>query len=111
MTRIPPVRRLLMDAKALIQNPENWVQGEFARSARGLKLDWWHVGACWFCAYGAVLCAGQKLDVGVPIRVSRLLDALAERELIQFNDAPTTTHPMVMRLFNKAIRRAKEQGI
>ncbi len=101
MTRIPAVRRLLMDAKALIAKPESWIQG---------KVEYYSSKVHQFCAYGAVLHVvrldGPALSCAVDI-----LDEQTNGNVIDFNDAPTTTHPMVMLLFNKAIRRAKEQGI
>lgn len=103
--RIPPVRRLLMNAKLLIQEPENWIKGAFARSAKGRKVNIQSPKACRFCAYGAML----HLDGSVG--AYQLLNELTHEGLIAFNDAPDTTHPMIMRLFDKAIRRAKEQGI
>ena len=56
MTRIPPVRRLLMDAKALIAKPENWTKGTFARSAavKSRGVDVFGPRACRFCAEGAI---------------------------------------------------------
>ena len=109
--RIPPVRRLLMDAKALIAKPENWCKGTFAKSAKGRPVPIDSAKACRFCAYGAVLHAEGKTYAGPPRQADMLLDTLTLGGLVHFNDAPTTTHPMVMRLFNKAIRRAKEQRI
>ena len=109
--RIPPVRRLLMDAKALIQAPENWIKGKFARSAKGRPVRLDSPKACRFCAYGAVMHAADRTTVETTLDADRLIGEQTKSGLIPFNDAPSTTHPMVMRLFNRAIRRAKEQGI
>lgn len=111
MTRIPPVRQLLMDAKALIAKPECWCQRTFANDTFGRKVAWHSPAACRFCAYGAVLSAGQKIPETISCLATQILDAEAGGGILNFNDAPETTHPMVIRLFNKAIRRAEEQGI
>ncbi|KKK74142.1 hypothetical protein LCGC14_2886680, partial [marine sediment metagenome] len=70
--------------------------------------------ACRFCAEGALLRAAPEMRVEnnvYPTGNKLLRELIAPFGLIAFNDAPTTTHPMIMRLFNKAIKRAKEQGI
>jgi len=120
MTRIPPVRRLLMDAKASIARPKNWCQGPMAMSAKGNDVDVYGWRACRFCAVGAILRASHNriglAELGgrlLPYAAIDVVDKQCPDSLVTaaFNDAPTTTHPMVMRLFNQAIRRAKEQGI
>ena len=77
MTRaIPPVRRLLMDAKALISKPECWCKGTFAKSAKGYPVPIDSPKACRFCAYGAVLRAEGKEAAGAPGQADMLLDGL-----------------------------------
>ena len=107
--RIPPVCRLLMDAKALIAKPENWNQNGFARSATNRQVDVFSPQAHKFCAWGALIWAAGKDEAPEFVDAEMLL--FNDLDLVTFNDAPTTTHPMIMRLFNRAIRRAKEQGI
>ncbi len=110
--RIPPVRRLLMDAKALIAKPENWIQGTFSRNVAGKAVPTYDIDACQFCASGALYHATKLICNSHYVVARKMLgDFVPARRLISFNDAPTTTHPMVVKLFNKAIRRAKEQGI
>ena len=113
MTRIPPVRRLLMDAKALIAKPENWLVRAEARDSHGVKISVYDPSACKFCADGSIRHAAGYHDHGIELtKCARGVVAnILGRSLVCFNDAPTTTHPMIMRLFNKAIKRAKEQGI
>ena len=108
--RIPPVRRLLMDAKALIQRPKNWTQRAYSRDAKGKQVGILSSEACRFCAEGTLLRVYDETEVYQS--VNRLLrELIAPRGLVSFNDAPGTTHRDIMRLFNKAIRAAKEQGI
>ena len=114
--RIGPVRRLLMDAKALIKKPENWCKRRNARSVTNKPSYTTSPLACKFCAYSAVYRA--YFNKGCPSPDERsvhetrsLIRDVLDGSLIEFNDAPETTHPMIMRLFNKAIKRAKEQGV
>ena len=112
MTRaIPPVRRLLMDAKALIAQEENWTKGTFARSASNRQVLITSPRAQKFCSWGAILrAAGDDREFLEHDALFLLEKETGTNNASLFNDAPSTTHPMVMRLFNKAIRRAKEQG-
>ncbi len=123
MSRIPPVRRLLMDAQKLISKEENWTKHELARGAavHSIGVDIFGPGGRRFCSLGAIWRANYErqgsgydgykvLHEAISVLENSLVSH-AELSLTMFNDAPTTTHHMVMRLFNKAIRRAKEQGI
>ena len=111
MTRpIPPVRRLLMNAKALIAKPENWNQNGFAKSATNRHVTIFSPQAHKFCAWGALIWAAGEDESPDFVDAETLLFN-HDLDLVTFNDATTTTHPMVMRLFNKAIKRAKEQRI
>ena len=114
MTRAtPPVRRLLMDAKALIAKPKNFCRREVARDASGRPVDLQSPRAVRFCCLGAIWRGNDKW----PRRQiasnaeDRLRLFVPDGHIASFNDAPTTTHPIIMRLFNKAILLAKEQGI
>ena len=113
MTRIPPVRRLLIDARKLIRKPENWTKGAFARTKAGTSVPTHHSFARQFCVSGALQnAAGPGLYDEYSAARKLVGDCMPEEgHLLNFNDALSTTHPMVMKLFNQAIRRAKEQGI
>ncbi len=113
MTRIPPVRRLLMDAKALIAKPESWCKERDAVDAKSRWVGPSSPTARRFCADGAMqrIAAGDGRRLEQARKVARASIGKRGVWLNKFNDAPSTTHPMVMRLFNKGIRRAKEQGI
>ena len=120
MTRaIPPVRRLLMDAKALIARPENWCKGTYATSAKDNEVDVFGRSACRFCAEGAIWRANHErhqtkfVDADEPTAAIDMLNFWSPvlGDAVGYQDLLTTTHPMIMRLFNKAIARAKEQGI
>ena len=113
--RIPPVRRLLMDAKALIARPENWCKGVLARSVNNRHTDVFSQKAFRFCGMGAVWRAAGSFES--PSYAAEAIKCLADGfdqdryVLGAFNDAPETTHRDIMRLFNRAIKRAKEQLI
>ncbi len=110
--RIPPVRRLLMDAKALIARPEHWCKEADAKNAKGEWVGATYPSACRFCADGALQRVAGSVEEPLS-SARRLMRASIGRDtaICLFNDARETTHPMIMRLYNKAIRRAKEQGI
>jgi hypothetical protein len=44
---------LLREARALIDTPEKWTQGAFARDGKGDRVDELDKRACRFCASGA----------------------------------------------------------
>ena len=55
MTLMKTARQILVDAKALIDEPHKWIKGAFARDADGNLLssnDGFAKGVC-FCASGA----------------------------------------------------------
>ncbi len=111
MTRaIPPVRRLLLDAKALIDKPEKWCKSAFARTSLGVATHALYDDATRFCLVGALM----KADIPCTshyLEARAFLTEAGGKSVMCLNDAPTTTHRMIMALFNRAIKRAKEQGI
>ena len=112
--RIPPVRRLLMDAKALIVRSENWCTGRLARGKNNVPANIFGAKATRFCPVGAIWRTDWSTDSLRVVNAKSQLDKSLPggwQNVPDFNDAPTTTHPVIMRVFNKAIRRAKEQGI
>ena len=110
--RIGPVRRLLIKAKALIDTPEHWCKGTFAKSAKGREVSTLSALARKFCPWGAILRAAESDPGCFEDEALGILESqTGTNNIALVNDAPETTHPMIMRLFNKAIRAAKEQGI
>lgn len=80
----------LIAAKALIDKPKKWVKGAF------------HQGEC-RCAVGAI---GDILDEeGRMPALNAVRACLPEgfSALMDFNDAPGTTHADIMALFDRAI--------
>ena len=96
---------ILKAARKLIEKPENWTKGAFARSAKGSRVRPVYKGAVCFCSIGAL----QKVSVG-----GNYTDAInfLRREVpedcmgvMAFNDS--RTHSEVLDLFSKAIAAAE----
>lgn len=93
----------LVAAKALIDAPEKWGQGEYETSP-----------GC-YCALGAVAKATGVDPAPWNVEVGVLYDALkaalppkaARLSVVDFNDAPETTHADIMALFDRAIAAAE----
>ena len=102
---------VLIKAKTLIQDPENWTQGVLARDNLYEPVPATSRNAVCFCTYGAV---DRALGLENSIQyheVTRLLRkvcaAISGSSMVAvYND--THTHPEVLALFDKAIELAKE---
>jgi hypothetical protein len=105
---------LLIKARALIANPENWTRMAFARDSEGVSVDELCDDAVCFCAVGAINRA--KADHGYlggdnpPMKLMRgVVSQCFKNSLIsEFND--TRTHAEVMFLFDKTIAMAQIEG-
>jgi len=112
--------QLLIEAKELIKDPEDWTKGEYARNAAGVKVADSHPNACQWCTVGALWRASGFLQ-GDPVLDSQkgnlvndacglLLQAIGrKRDLSPWNDLPETTHQDVMNAYNKAIELVYEK--
>ena len=78
----------LRRAKSLIDTPDKWIKGDRVRVVNNQRC---------YCAVGALEMAGA--------RFRPLVRALpgGSYTIVDFNDAPTTTHADVMALFDRAI--------
>lgn len=100
---------VLRKARALIDAPEKWTTGQYAKDADGGFCDTWSQATC-FCASGALLAAG---DVGLDeFNVASgwedayaLLSRQMRGNIIDFNDS--RTHAEVLAAFDKAIAAAE----
>jgi hypothetical protein len=113
------VKQLLIEAKALIEKPENWTRGVMARGKAGVEVAPESPEATCFCAMGALYRASKdQWNRGALYRASkdqwdRLAHIRAERTLrehahghlfiSEFNDDLKTMHQDIMNLFDKAI--------
>lgn len=102
----------LRAAKALIDTPDKWTKGVWARDADGadVSVDDVSAAVC-FCSFGAC-----KMAVGFDNCVDDMMLALggaipegsAAVSTPSFNDHPDTTHADVMALFDRAIAAAED---
>ncbi len=102
------IKQTLIDAKALITDPDKWTQGVSARKANGEAVGSQHKEACQFCALGAVRRAHppfkgftQTVDVLEAAAVK-----LGSQDVVDLNDH--SDHPRVMEMFDLAIKECEE---
>ena len=119
--------KTLIAARKLIENPNQWIKGAIARTARGYECEAESGTARCFCAIGAVRRARHDLT-GTPFgsypTVNRLRDAVqlenpnrieGESECLNtmtvadYNDRPQTTHADVLALYDRAIAATKAE--
>lgn len=107
---------ILIEAKKLIKNPDNWIKHARARTCKyGLNVDPLDQEATCFCAVGSV----QKIkncnaDTAYSCTEVKLLsECLPENfhlsSIWSFNDNFKTTHNQIIQVFNKAIKFAIKQ--
>ena len=83
-------------ARHKIRTPDRWCRGALARAGSGRPLTSESANAVSFCAAGALFSVVGYFYTGEIIPV--------------FNDAPTTTHADILRLYDKAIELAEAAG-
>ena len=105
------VKETLIAARKLIEKPENWAQGAYARDAKGVDLS--SKGAkkgneaVSFCMYGALMRVNGPFE----LRAAELLRDAAD---VLFNARAITwtndqhSHEEVLRWIDTAIERAGE---
>jgi hypothetical protein len=92
----------------LIEKPENWTQGAYARRADGTAIlgDSYvcvtHTEAHSRCIFGA----GMACDIGTYSMSAALHGLSGQPNLASWNDAPERTHAEVLALLKSAIERA-----
>lgn len=97
----------LRAAKALIDTPECWTKHANSRDMVGIPVDPLSASAeCW-CAHGALFVQFPVLGPEYRACVAALETALKGEPLAGFNDAPSTTHADIMKLFDDAIALAE----
>ncbi len=86
---------ILRDARALIETPDRWIKGEYGRVLYGTQC---------YCLVGAVDQASDLDTVQFNRAQKVLLAVVDEDSIVDFNDAPRTTHGGdVMAAFDRAI--------
>ncbi len=109
VSQSPTVHDILIRARALIDNPDNWVKEaeEVIRPGRPTA----------YCAMGAIEAAcrvyprpknGIFRDGRVALGlIEAELPAFALGDITDFNDEPAITHADILLLFDRAIARSK----
>lgn len=105
----------LRAAKALIDMPEKWTKGEYARGKSGGRVKALGRAPVCFCALGALGRAGchDPADIGFSegatwLAYQTLIRATPNRMVFEYNDDPATTHADIMALFDRAIEAAEK---
>lgn len=109
------VQTVLITARALIDTPEKWTKGTYARDAEGLSCSV-DAEACSFCAMGAMYTAAP-LYRAAPKRHTSYCGALGTLTkecpysmcVVDYNDDPDTEHKDIMALFDRAIEASKDE--
>ena len=99
---------VLETARFYIEKPEDWTQGTAARDDYGDPVEACHMGACKWCATGALIVAmnvhGVNINHARPL-VRSLLAQIGNTyaSIVEWNDAPGRTHAGVLAIFDNAI--------
>lgn len=96
---------ILTAARAIIEKPENWTQGYFARNKSYSPVHTDSAHACKFCAVGALHCIECDNWRDAFDYASRINPNIP---LADFND--THTHAEVLAMFDEAIATAIANG-
>ena len=100
--------QILIEAKDLLSDPENWNQDGFYYKSNNPESD------C-YCTFGAIYTVmnldpeGEEADK-VSHSLAELLGFEVGIDLVEWNDSPETTHEELMGVFDKAITKAEELG-
>lgn len=102
---------VLICARGLIQTPEAWTKGAFARNVEGLRVSIRHPHACAFSAEGALYRVQWITKAPISLAYQTLLECITRTKhvpIAHFNDANATTHTTIINLYNQAIARFGE---
>lgn len=109
-----PILKVLTDARARIEVPEQWAVEGLAYNAEGDEVDPMDASAVCWCGYGAILRADHSNNWSFPTdTASILLDKAVGGSFPDWQDAPDRTHAEVLDAFDRAIaaRRAELAGV
>jgi len=88
----------LKAARAKIAHPQNWTQGQHARTKYGNPVsENSSLATCW-CIIGALWAVNPE-----PYEARILLGKVIGQSVIAFNDAKDRTHAEVLNAFDRAI--------
>ena len=102
---------ILIKARAVISDRGRWTQNAEARALYGDSCDCESDAAVCWCAVGAT---GKVGGYGPSAAADRALEGTLAaagdgREVVTFNDDPTTAHSMVLDLFDRTIARLQRE--
>jgi hypothetical protein len=99
---------VLICARWLIQTPEAWTKGCFARNIEGLRVSIRHPHACAFSIEGALYRVQWITKAPISMAYHTMLECITRTKhipLAHFNDANGTSHSTAIDLYNRAIAR------
>jgi hypothetical protein len=105
------MKQILIDARKLIEKPENWTKGVFARNKAGVPVWTSAPDACSFCAIGAIAKVNgaselwERESLGVSY-LNKVCQKKRGMELAQYNNSRYVSHADILRLFDTAIESA-----
>lgn len=99
------VKKVLIKARAKIENPNNWCQWYYARDKFNHLVSYQSNTACKWCITGALFAtdtsqAGERLAAWARLEQSL---PVGYEGVVVFNDSEFTQHSDVLKLFDKAI--------
>lgn len=98
-------RQLLEKTRQLLSEPRRWTKNFAALDDRYEPVPVQSSEACRFCLVGAIeRCRDGDCYSSVP-EVFRVLEEVAGRDAVLFNDDMSTTHEDVLNVLDEAIRR------
>lgn len=116
-------KEILIEARAKIQNPENWTKGVYARAKSGKETLPNSKDAVSYCSIGAIFSVlnfsssvdscyiSYQQQKEYYVAFASLTDCMSEISgsrvltLSLFNDDPNTTHEEILDLFDRSIAR------
>jgi hypothetical protein len=108
-TKPTSAKDVLVAARHILENPDHWTKGCFARTAGGGEVDAEDAVAKSFCVHGAIIAAAGGFDVPFRNEALNLLRTAASPSSGfpgGWNDAPSRTHADVLAAFDRAIESA-----
>lgn len=106
-----PIEKTLACAREKISKPEAWTKDSNARTKNGLSVTPSSGRAVCWCSAGAIIACNDGPLSLLPAAYYWFNDfvqrATTGGSIEGFNDAPTTTHGMVLKAFDEAIAEAK----
>lgn len=100
---------ILKAARKLIEKPENWTQGEMAKTVDGYATGYSSEKACKFCIAGAMSRVDPFWFISLRHRLYKHVVARGYGTVEGFNDYPDRTHAEVLAFFDEAIAAEEDR--